>query len=157
MSGQRNVIIKFRKMQVLRFGSWVLEVSETYTFEYQGVILLSRTARHEIPRKTSRVLISSDPYLPKRSSASTRNLKRCQANSEASAYGRTPLVVLGMGLRQSRSCRIVGTAGFERWLKLSGPRRVQTHLVVHYFGVCLFDIIGKERSNTINHFVEHCA
>lgn len=35
--------------------------------------------------------------------------------------------------------------------------KAHTHLVVHDLGVCLFDIIGKERSNAIDHLIEHSA
>lgn len=110
-----------------------------------------------MPRKTCWDLISLDPRLPKRDSASTRRLRGSQTDAEILAGPRTPLAVLGIGPRRRRSCQIAGTAGFEICLKHSGSQKAHTHLVVHYFGVCLFDIVGKERSDAIDHLVEHSA
>ena len=50
MSGQRNVIIKFRKMKVLGLVSWMVEVNEVRSPECQDDL----TVEDSMPRNTTK-------------------------------------------------------------------------------------------------------
>jgi len=56
MSGQRNVIIKFRKMKVLGLGSWMLEVSEAYSPKCQDDL----TVKNSMPQNTTKNSLGLD-------------------------------------------------------------------------------------------------